>query len=235
MKKLKSLSIPHCGVTGTGFSQLKGKLPILHGLMLGYGKCNDEGVAAIAEFIRSQPEETRHENLDFESTPVTDKGLAGLTGLQFSTLALSGTEITNDCLSKLPDVRNTLQVYRTAISYEALVDYQAKHPKLHIMDTNRQMANAVLDQGGTVQIVGVEETIDAKSKLPPKLFRIESISMDGTDSKDSTVLATGLSTFYETLKWLPDLKSLSIRNTQITEKGVAHLKKMLPNCEIIHD
>ena len=149
--------------------------------------------------------------LNLEDTPITNAQLVHLEGLtNLAYLGLSRTRITDAGLMHLEGLTNLtkLTLGNTPITDAGLVHLKGL--------TNLQ----------TLSLYGTQIT-DAGLVHLEGLTNLQKLFLDGTHVTDA-----GL----EHLKGLTKLERLYLylNRTQITDAGVAELKKSLPNCEIRH-
>ena len=165
-------------------------------------------------------------SLDLYGTQVTDAGLKELAGLSsLQTLNLGGTKVTDAGLKELAGLKNLATLYLpnglTDAGLRSLREFGLLHtlPESLGKQGTPNSAEEVISlnlSGTSVTDAGLKEMAG-----PKNLSSLSLVKMQVTDS--------GLNE----LTGLKYLSSLDLR-TRVTDKGVAELRKALPNCFIDH-
>jgi Leucine-rich repeat (LRR) protein len=173
----------------------------------------------------TNPEEVA--SLDLSDNPVTGAGLKQLAHLKnLTSLNLYGTKVTDAGLKELAPLKNLNELN---LNYTKVTDAGLKElaplknlTSLYVGKTDTSLK--VLREIGLLHSLG--RTSDGSGKRPTKPEEVTSFDLTGTGVTDA-----GL----KELAPFKNLTSLYLRNTKVTAKGVAELRKTVPNFRVIRD
>jgi len=178
------------------------------------------------------------EELYLSSVPITDDDLAQLAGLtQLKALNIAGSQITDAGIKHLKGMRalRDLQVDATMLSGACLDDLAGLPIQLLILNKTKVRGRDALSKLSKltelkdVRLEGLLITDDDLNGL------IECRSVEKIWLRDNRITDKGLEILAQ-MKWLREL-GLAYDNpeTAITPAGVEHLRKALPNCNIVYE
>jgi Leucine-rich repeat (LRR) protein len=220
---LRSVSLAGPGVTNDNL-KLVGKLSEVVNLRLCFAAVDDDGI----RYLRAMP---KLQELDLSYTAVTGKSLHALASVKtLHTLVLDASSITDEGMSgvrSLTQLRG-LWVAETGITDKALGHFEglrnlrrlslAHTPICGGLERLAKMAALVeLDVSGTK--LKDSGTIGLKS-----LKNLERLLLRHTEITDGAIPTIGT---------LRKLKTVCVGDTNITDKGLQELKRLLPDAEII--
>jgi formylglycine-generating enzyme required for sulfatase activity/dsDNA-binding SOS-regulon protein len=173
---------------------------------------------------------TSLESLRLKGTQVTDAGLVHLKGLtELRSLFLNGTQVTDAGLVHLKGLTSLEKLY---LRYTQVTDTGLEHLKgLTNLETLALSRTQVTDAGlvhlaGMTKLKGLslnDQVTDAGLEHLKGLTKLEGLNLNETQVTDAGLVH---------LAGLTKLKGLVLNDTQVTDAGVAELKKALPRCHI---
>jgi Leucine-rich repeat (LRR) protein len=218
MTGLTRLYLRGTSVTDAGLKNLSG-LTELTDLDLADIGISDEGLAALAPL-------TKLRRLNLQASSVTDAGLdaiRGMTGLQ--ELSLYRTKVTNAGLAKLANLKElrSIDLRYSRATASGVKELVASLPKLDVMFQS--------NSNGEVKRTTSAESVAAKGE-PAIATWLRSIGgtvemknghVTGVSMKSTSITDREMEIFTK----LPQLAELSLRNTEVSEVGVAHISSIL--------
>ena len=204
-----------------GFFTHPGRFPRVTGLSIYGSKITDEGLAGLENFPIVA-------SLNLESKSITDKGIRYLCKVPtFSFLRLNATRITDEGVSYLTDLPNLsfLELKTTQITDGGL-EHLGRLPKLHTLYlddtaiTGSGMKHLAPLKG--LRLLSLNNTPFQNRGLAelaehPNLAKIEVLYLANTKITDAGC---------EAFESLNDLIVLTVHETEVTDKGIRHLKNM---------
>ncbi|MDO4549792.1 MAG: hypothetical protein Q4C96_00900 [Planctomycetia bacterium] len=200
---LTSLSLDKTGITDKTLISQISRLPKLQQLFLSGVKITDSGVKVLAK-------NKNFIRIRLAGTQITDASLEILSEMSaLRSLDLSNTKISVDGLSKLV----TLSVL------EDINIYNAKYVGGEVTEIFAEM-----DGLQKINMDNIPVTDADVEKLLPLAENLIFLHLGGTRITDKVV---------NTLEKFKKLKTLYVNRTEVTDVGVAQLRKSLPECNII--
>jgi len=204
-----------------GFFTHPGRFPKVTGLSIYGSKITDEGLAGLKNFPKVA-------SLNLESKSITDKGIRHLCRVPtFSFLRLNATRITDKGVSYLTDLPDLsfLELKTTQITDDGL-EHLGRLPKLHTLylDSTSITGSGMkhLAPLKHLRLLSLNNTPFQDEGLAelaehPNLAKIEVLYLANTKITDAGCKA------FESLN---DLIVLTVHETEVTDKGIRHVKNM---------
>ena len=233
LTNLKSLRLEHTHVTDAGIAELAGMN--LKSLDIPNEARTDIGLKhylAAVDPPRSLDLQRRADYLGNSGWKITDAGLVHLNGLaQLETLSLDNTAITGPGLVHLKGLTDLklLGLRRSQVTDAGLVHLKGltKLKQLDLWQTQITDNGLVHIKGLTslqeLLLTGCQNVTDAGLVHLKGLTNLQNFSLWAAPVTDAGLVH---------LQGMTNLKILDLRDTKVTDAGVAELKQALPNCEI---